>query len=135
MNSTPRAGAGFRVAHQICALAFLVPTLAAACDYPEDGTVGLNRVIASVRKLPETEAWQRERREAGEVVQFRLLLQKEAYFNRKCHWTVEVLAKGELWRRFYVSPDGKSVLIDYALQKEAAPPKATRPPEAIPGRP
>jgi hypothetical protein len=135
MNATPRAGAGFRAAHQICALAFLVPTLAAACDYPKDGTVGLNRAIESVRKLPETETWQRERREAGEPVQFRLLLQKEAYFNRKCHWTVEALAKGELWRRFYVSPDGKSVLIDYELPKETEPRKATRPPAANPKRP
>ena len=89
----------------------------------------LHRALTKVKLLPETEAWQAEKRKAGEPVQFRLFLEKEAWFNRKCHWTVEAVAKDELWRRFYVSPDGKSVLIDYAtsLPGGEAQPKPTPP--------
>lgn len=87
------------------------------------------RALAKVKQLPETEAWQAARRKAREPVEFRLLLEKEVYLNRKCHWTIEATAKGELWRRFYVTPDGESVLIDYAtsLPGGEAPPKPTRP--------
>jgi hypothetical protein len=28
----------------------------------------------------------------------------------RCYWPVEVRADGKLWRRFLVTPDGKSVL-------------------------
>ena len=117
----PRRGAGFWGAHRIGALALsmlLAPFAGLACDYPDEGTVPLRRALTRVQTLAETEAWQRERREAGEAVQFRLFLEKEAYFNRKCYWTVEAVAKDQVWRRFYVSPDGKSVLIDYAFQKK-----------------
>jgi len=96
----------------------------------------LSRAVAKVRMLPETQAWQRERRRAGELVQFRLLLEKEAYFNRKCHWTVEAAANDQVWRRFYVSPDGKSVLIDYATSQPAAePPKPRRAPAPTAAKP
>jgi hypothetical protein len=141
MNATPRAGAGFRGLHQIRALILVLPIAAIACPavmacpYPDEGTMPLRRALTRVQMLPETEAWQRERRDAGEPVQFRLFLEKEAYFNRKCHWTVEAVAKDEVWRRFYVSPDGKSVLIDYASQQAAEPPKATRAPEPKAARP
>src|SRR5712671_449093 len=113
MIAPPRLGAGFRCAHQLCALAFLTPALALGCTYPDEGTMPLHRALTKVQLLPETESWLRERKAAGEPVQFRLLLEKQAYFNRKCYWTVEAVAKDEVWRRFYVSPDGKSVLIDY----------------------
>jgi hypothetical protein len=115
--------------HQICAAALLVTSSAFACDYPREGTVALDRALTKVKQLPETEAWQAERRKAGVQVQFRLLLEKDVYLNRKCHWTIEATANGELWRRFFVSPDGKSVLIDYAtsLPGGEAPPKPTRP--------
>ncbi|HXJ10049.1 MAG TPA: hypothetical protein VNH12_11105 [Burkholderiales bacterium] len=114
----------------LCALAFLLPSsLALACEVPGDATKAVQRALAKVKQLPETEAWQAEKRKAGEPVQFRLLLEKEAYFNRKCHWTIEAVAKNELWRRFYVSPDGDSLLIDYATSQPvvAAPPKPRRP--------
>jgi len=129
MNPTPRPGAANWCMHQICALAFLLPTFALACDYAGDGTMAMQRALKKVQQLPETQAWQAEKRKAREAVQFRLLPDKEAYFNRKCHWTIEALAKTELWRRFYVSPDGESVLIDYATSQPAteAPPKPTRP--------
>ena len=114
----------------LCALAFLLPSsLALACEVPGDATKAVQRALAKVKQLPETAAWQAEKRKAGEPVQFRLLLEKEAYFNRKCHWTIEAVAKNELWRRFYVSPDGDSLLIDYATSQPvvAAPPKPRRP--------
>jgi hypothetical protein len=28
-----------------------------------------------------------------------------------CYWPVEVRAEGKLWRRYLVTPDGKSVLL------------------------
>jgi hypothetical protein len=129
MKRMPPVGAGLRCAHQICAAALLVSSPAFACDYPNEGAAALQRALAKVKQLPETEAWQTEKRKAGEPVQFRLLLEKEAWFNRKCYWTVEAVAKDAVWRRFYVSPDGKSVLIDYATSLPAgeAPPKPTRP--------
>jgi hypothetical protein len=90
------------------ALGAALPVL--GCDYPDEGTMPLRRALTRVQMLPETEAWQQGRRDAGELVQYRLLLAKEYIFRGKCHWTVETTANGNLWRRFYVSPDGKSVL-------------------------
>ncbi len=104
------------------ALGTALPAL--GCDYPDEGTMPLRRALTRVQMLPDTEAWQRGRRDAGDVVQYRLLLENEFFFNGKCHWTVETTADGKLWRRFYVSPDGKSVL----PEEEAQPPAATRPP-------
>jgi hypothetical protein len=136
MKPSPSTGARFRAAHQICALAFLLPVSALACPYPDDGAASLERALRSVQTLPETQAWQSEKRKTGEPVQFRLLLEKEAWFDRKCYWTVEALAKNELWRRFYVSPDGKNVLIDYATSQPAEePPRAMRRPAAKAAKP
>ena len=70
----------------------------------------LRRALTRVQMLPETEAWQRGRREVGDFVQYRLFLEKFVFVKNKCHWTVEALADGKIWRRFYVSPDGRSVL-------------------------
>ena len=83
---------------------------AAACDYPDEGNMPLRRALTRVQMLPETETWKRERLEAGGAVQFRLLLEETVVLNKRCHWIVEALADGKVWRRFYVSPDGKSVL-------------------------
>ena len=136
MSLPPFTGARCRTAHQICALAFLLPLSAFACPYPDEGTVALQRALARVQKLPETEAWEAEKRKAGAPVQFRLLLEKEAWFDRKCYWTVEALANNELWRRYYVSPDGKNVLIDYATSQPAEePPRAMRRPAAKAAKP
>jgi hypothetical protein len=96
-----------RVLVPIC-LALALPAL--ACDYPDEGNMPLHRALTRVRMLPETESWQRERREAGDVVQFRLLLEETVLLKKRCYWAVEALADGKLWRRFYVSPDGKRVL-------------------------
>jgi hypothetical protein len=91
----------------IC-LALALPAF--ACDYPDEGNMPLRRALTRVQMLPETATWERERRGAGEAVQFRLLLEETVVLKKRCYWIVEALADGMLWRRFYVSPDGKSVL-------------------------
>lgn len=107
----------------IC-LALALPAL--ACDYPDEGNMPLRRALTRVQMLPETETWQRERRDAGDAVQFRLLLEETVIRKKHCYWTVEALADGKLWRRFYVSPDGRSVL----PEEEGRPPAAKRSPGA-----
>jgi hypothetical protein len=60
-------------------------------------------------------------------VQFRLLLEETVILKKHCYWTVEALADGKLWRRFYVSPDGKRVLRAKADPRtEAKPPPSSR---------
>src|SRR6185436_9542532 len=101
-------GARIRASHQLRALAFFallagaLPAL--GCAYPDEGTMPLHRALTRVKMLPETDVWQRERKDAGSHVEFRLLLEKEVFLDRKCHWTVEALADGKLWRTFYVTP-------------------------------
>lgn len=95
----------------IC-LALALPAF--ACDYPDEGNMPLRRALTRVQMLPEAETWLRERRDAGDAVQFRLLLEEPVVLKKRCYWTVEALAEGRLWRRFYVSPDGKSVLREKA---------------------
>lgn len=92
----------------ILGLALAVPGL--ACDYPDEGTMPLHRALTRVKLLPATEAWHRQMIEQGKSVQYRLDLEDTRMVRGKCHWTVDAVASGKLWRRFYVSPDGKSVL-------------------------
>ncbi len=99
---------------------------AAACDYPDEGNMPLRRALTRVQMLPETETWKRERLEAGGAVQFRLLLEETVVRNKRCHWTVEALADGAVWRRFYVSPDGKRVLREKTEPRtQATPPRGS----------
>jgi len=84
--------------------------LTAACDYPDEGNMPLRRAVSRVKNLPDVRAWGDERHKAGDVVQYRLLLEPKVFVKSNCYWTVEVTANGALWRRFYVSPDGKRVL-------------------------
>jgi hypothetical protein len=89
------------------ALATSLPAL--GCDYPDEGTMPLRRALTRVQMLPETEAWKKARLEAGAPVQFRLLLEDTITVEKRCYWTVEALAEGKLWRRFWVTPDGQHV--------------------------
>jgi hypothetical protein len=70
----------------------------------------LRRAVARVKFLPETEAWAASMHKAGAVVQYALRLDEPRRENGRCYWPVEVRAEGTLWRRFYVTPDGRSVL-------------------------
>ena len=82
---------------------------AAECRYPDEGTMPLRRAVTRVKYLPETEAWAKAQ-EA--VVQYALYLDRSRQARGRCYWTVEVRAEGKVWRRFYVTPDGKSMLTE-----------------------
>lgn len=71
----------------------------------------LRRALTRIQMLPETVAWERARREAGELVQYELSLKDTHVQNGRCHWKVAVRSDGKLWRRFHVSPDGRSVIL------------------------
>ena len=95
----------------IVAGALLVfPLAAAACDYPDEGTMPLHRAVTKVKLLPETEAWAAESLRRKVVVQYALLLEETRRIGGRCYWTVEARVGAAAWRRFYVTPDGKRVL-------------------------
>jgi hypothetical protein len=92
------------------ACGFAGPAL--ACDYPDEGNMPLRRAVTRVELLPETDAWARHMHKSGAVVQYAVLLDETVREAGRCYWTVEVRAEGKLWRRFYVSPDGKRILLE-----------------------
>lgn len=98
---------------------------AAACAYPDEGNMPLRRAVSRVKFLPETEAWAAAMHKAGAVVQYSLSLDRERKANGRCYWTVEARAQGETWRRFYVTPDGASLLSEDGRPVAGAPRKAT----------
>jgi hypothetical protein len=92
-----------RVAIISCLLTLPAPGF--ACVYPDEGTMPLHRAITRVKLLPETEAWAKKQ---TDVVQYALFLEETRTARGRCYWTVEVRAEGKVWRRFYVTPDGKA---------------------------
>lgn len=104
----------------------LMCSSAMACEYPDEGNLPLRRAVAKVKHLPQAEAWAASMHQAGAVVQYALLLDEPKRQNGRCYWPVELRADGKLWRRYYVSPDGKR-LVRPAV---SAPPAATPPPAA-----
>jgi hypothetical protein len=78
-----------------------------ACDYPDEGNMPLRRAVAQVKYLPQTEAWAASMHKSGAVVQYALRLDQPKREGGRCYWPVDVRAEGKLWRRFYVTPDGK----------------------------
>ena len=97
-----------------------------ACDYPDEGNLPLRRAVSKVKYLPDTQAWASAMHESGAVVQYVLRLDQPHRERGRCYWPLELRARGVLWRRYYVSPDGKSVLRPAA----GAPQAATQPPAA-----
>jgi hypothetical protein len=91
-------------------LCLFAADVAAACRYPDEGTMPLHRAITRVKLLPETEVWAKSEHKQGVIVQYALLLERTRAAHGRCYWTVEARAEGRLWRRFYVTPDGKSLL-------------------------
>lgn len=67
----------------------------------------LHRAVTRVKLLPETEAWAKAQKS---MVQYALLLDRTRQASGRCYWTVEVRSAGRVWRQFYVTPDGKSVV-------------------------
>jgi hypothetical protein len=109
--------------HALVALCF-VGTPALACDYPDEGNLPLRRAVSKVKYLPDTEAWASAMHASGEVVQYAVLVDEPHREKGRCYWPVELRAGGTLWRRYYVSPDGKQV-----LEETAGPrPRAARSP-------
>lgn len=99
-----------RGAHLFGALLVCAALPALACPYPDEGNMPLRRALTRVQMLPDTMLWEKERREAGELVQYELSLEETMLKDRKCYWTVRAISNGSVWKRFFVSPDGKSVL-------------------------
>lgn len=91
-------------------LVFFVCHPALACEYPDEGNMPLRRALARVQMLPETREWDVARRDLGELVQYELSLRETLVKGGRCYWTVRARSNGALWRTFYVTPDGKSVL-------------------------
>lgn len=103
---------------------------ARACEYPDEGNMPLRRAISAVKYLPETQAWARSQHDAGVVVRYALSLDREQHYHGHCYWTIEARAQGRTWRRFYVSPDGASLLSEDGRPVARAPRKATASPAA-----
>ena len=72
----------------------------------------LRRAVTKVQMLPEVDAWAEAMRRNRVSVQYLLRLDEPVQEHGRCYWPVEVHADGKLWRRFLVSPDGKSVRHD-----------------------
>jgi hypothetical protein len=83
---------------------------ALACEYPDEGNMPLRRAVSKVRYLPETQAWAKQAQDAGAIVHYAVLLDRPKMRNGRCYWPVEVRACNTLWRRFYVTPDGKRLI-------------------------
>ena len=97
--------------HRIGVAALLCcATGAQACEYPDLGNLPLRRAVSKVKFLPQTEAWADGQHQAGTVVQYALQLERTLRLAGRCYWTVDAIAEGRVWRRFYVTPDGKRVL-------------------------
>jgi hypothetical protein len=86
-----------------CLLA--VPLSGFTCEYPDEGGMPLRRAVTKVRMLPEVEAMSR-----NTALQYVVKLDQPVRQAGKCYWPVEVLAEGQLWRRYLVSPDGKKIV-------------------------
>jgi hypothetical protein len=105
-----------------------------ACEYPDLGNLPLRRAVTRVKLLPETEAWSAYVHKTGVVVQYALLLEQTLEQSGRCYWTIEAIAEGKVWRRFYVTPDGTRVL-DEERKPVAAPRAAKRSAAARAGAP
>lgn len=71
----------------------------------------LRRAVTRVDLLPETIAWSAAERRVGVVVHFAVLLEETLSAHGRCHWTLEARAGERVWQRFYVTPDGRSLLV------------------------
>src|SRR5438067_1798542 len=122
MISTAARGDNFAsmVVMRSILLLLVLPGAAAACDYPDEGTMPLHRAVTKVKLRPEAEAWAKEWLRRDVVVQYALLLDASRTIGGRCYWTVEARAGGSVWRRYYVTPDGGRVLSETADRPPAA---------------
>jgi hypothetical protein len=95
-------------------LVLVMPLTGIACDYPDEGTMPLHRAVTKVKLRPEAEAWAKDWLRQQVVVQYALLLDESRTIGGRCYWMVEARAAGSVWRRYYVTPDGRRVLSETA---------------------
>jgi hypothetical protein len=67
------------------------------------------RAVGRVEMLSEVAEWAREMHRAGVKAQYVVRLDEPVRRAGKCYWPVEVRGDGKLWRRYLISPDGKSI--------------------------
>ena len=84
---------------------------AARCEFPDEGNMPLRRAVSRIEMLPEVHEWHRSMVEKGVKPQYVVLLDEPVRAAGKCYWPVEVRADGKLWRRYFISPDGKKFLV------------------------
>ena len=82
-----------------------------ACEFPDQGNMPLRRAVTRVEMRPEVHEWHRTMVEQGLKPQYAVRLDEPVREAGKCFWTVEVSVQGKLWRRYLVTPDGKTVRI------------------------
>jgi len=69
----------------------------------------LRRAVTKVQMLSDVDAWAEAMRRNKVSVQYLVRLDQPVRERDHCYWPVEVRGDGKLWRRYLVSPDGKSV--------------------------
>ena len=71
----------------------------------------LRRAVTRIEMLPEVDAWAREMLKQGVKPQYVVRLDEPLRASGRCYWQVEVRAEGRLWRRYFVTPDGKNLRV------------------------
>ncbi len=71
----------------------------------------LRRAVTRVDVLPETVAWSQAELRQGVIVHFAVLLEQTIRAGGRCHWTLEARSGERVWQRFFVTPDGKGLLV------------------------
>lgn len=92
-------------------IAAITAQAADACEFPDQGNMPLRRAVTRIEMLPEVHAWHRAMVEKGSKPQYVVRLDQPMRAAGRCYWPVEVRADGELWRRYFISPDGKKILV------------------------
>jgi hypothetical protein len=82
-----------------------------ACEYPDEGRMPLRRAVTRIEMLPEVDAWARDMLKQGVKPQYVVRLDVPLRASGRCYWPVEVRAEGKLWRRYFVTPDGKNIRV------------------------
>lgn len=81
-----------------------------ACVIPNEGNAPLHRMVSGVKYLREAEAW-RASLPAGAIASYLLSVDAPLKVSGRCYWPVEARAAGARWNLFYVSADGKRILV------------------------
>ncbi len=83
---------------------------AASCGNSDEGAALTRRLVARVKYLPGTEAWEARMSRERAAVRYALLLDEPRRIQGRCHWVVEVRAGDRLWKRFLVPGEGGTVI-------------------------